>query len=378
VSLRQIRSEKVWPILVSILASEHRNENLRETAIKTLGEVGTEETLTILRRIAHTGDSARFGQLAARRAVTRLESRLKSKPAATIPGNDVSDYRDVFLCHASEDKVEIVDPLSIALGADGISYWLDRAEILWGDSVTDKVNDGLRVSRYVVAILTTAFLQKNWPKRELNAILNLEATTGVVRILVLLAGGSQQKELILRQFPLLNDKLYLNWEGSPEPVVAALRKRLSSSATHSPLIVAQRVSVQPQSRATGILNLAGNIEARKETFVKRLKCQDARKYLQGIADTITKMASSIAAGNIPHTEMGAIRTHARLLSDALRTSLTLMEAGELVTELERISDPKTIMGQDFPDREAFVVDLQRVAGVFEALGSACAVNYDLT
>lgn len=50
--------------------------------------------------------------------------------------------RDVFVCHASEDKPDVVRPLSQALAATGISSWVDEAEIHCGDSIVDKVSDG--------------------------------------------------------------------------------------------------------------------------------------------------------------------------------------------------------------------------------------------
>ena len=55
--------------------------------------------------------------------------------------------RDIFICHASEDKKEIVGPIVQAFTQAGISVWHDEAEIKWGDSVTQKVNEGLKISR---------------------------------------------------------------------------------------------------------------------------------------------------------------------------------------------------------------------------------------
>ena len=82
-------------------------------------------------------------------------------------------YRDVFLCHAREDRAPVVRPLATALEQAGISCWYDEAEIRWGDSITQKVNDGLGISRYVIVVLSTAFLEKPWPRRELHAALNI-------------------------------------------------------------------------------------------------------------------------------------------------------------------------------------------------------------
>lgn len=134
--------------------------------------------------------------------------------------------RDVFLCHAGEDKDDVVRPLAEAFNESGISCWYDEAEIQWGDSITQKVNEGLKLSTYVIVILSPAFVDKNWPKRELNSVLNIEASTGNVRVLPLLVGDEASKRQLLKEFPLLNDKMYLPWGGEVRSIVEAMLKRL--------------------------------------------------------------------------------------------------------------------------------------------------------
>lgn len=152
--------------------------------------------------------------------------------------------RDVFLCHAGEDKDSIVRPLYRAFTDAGISCWYDEAEIPWGHSITQKVNEGLRTSRFTVAILSKASAHKHWPQRELCALMNQEAASGAVRILPLIAGSDQDAEEILKQSPLLNDKRYLRWNDDPIPVVKEMLACLGRHGdTHS------TDSVQPESAA---------------------------------------------------------------------------------------------------------------------------------
>ena len=134
--------------------------------------------------------------------------------------------RDIFICHAGEDKDEIVRPMVKAFSQSGISCWYDEAEIQWGDSIIQKVNKGLSSSRYVVVVFSPAFVHKNWPQRELNAVLNQEASTGEVKVLPLLVGSEEEKRQILKEFPLLNDKRYLPWDGDLRSIVNALLSRL--------------------------------------------------------------------------------------------------------------------------------------------------------
>jgi hypothetical protein len=144
----------------------------------------------------------------------------KPEPESTLT------QRDVFLCHASKDKSSIVEPIRLALEQAHISYWYDRAELKWGDSLTGRVNEGLWSSKFVIVVLTKMFLGKNWPKRELYAALNIEASSGVVRVLPLPAGSALERTEILKEFPLLNDKLHLVWDNDVNLVVNALLSRL--------------------------------------------------------------------------------------------------------------------------------------------------------
>ena len=132
--------------------------------------------------------------------------------------------KDVFLCHASEDKESVVIPLANKFDEAGITYWLDQLELKWGDSLIQEINEGLSKSKYVVVVLSKSFLSKNWPQRELNSVLNIEASTGEVKVLPLVVGDGKE---ILSQFPLMNDKLYLKWNNAPETVVEELVKILN-------------------------------------------------------------------------------------------------------------------------------------------------------
>jgi hypothetical protein len=146
----------------------------------------------------------------------------------------VPDIKDVFICHASEDKSTVVEPLVDALDKAGISYWYSEAELKWGDSITKNVNDGLKISRYVIVILSRAFMSKNWPERELNAAMNVEASSGDVRVLPLIIGEKSDEKEILSNYPILNDKFYLSWSAGAEVIAGALRDRLAAGESPPP------------------------------------------------------------------------------------------------------------------------------------------------
>jgi len=141
--------------------------------------------------------------------------------------------KDVFICHASEDKIDIIHPLIEAFNNQKISYWFDEAEIKWGDSLTSKVNEGLRISRYVIVVLSPNFISKPWPEKEFNAALNMEISSGEVKVLPLLVGSEKEKKEILERYPLINDKKYLSWGSSINNIVSELLIRLGKSGSRS-------------------------------------------------------------------------------------------------------------------------------------------------
>ena len=136
--------------------------------------------------------------------------------------------RDIFICHSSEDKQTIISPLVDALNARGISCWVDKVDIRWGDSITQKVNEGLSKSRYVIVVISPSFVDKNWPERELHAVLNTEASSGEVKILPLVVGDKNFLDQVRQKYPLLNDKLFISWNGDPQPIVKEALLRLQN------------------------------------------------------------------------------------------------------------------------------------------------------
>jgi len=141
-----------------------------------------------------------------------------------------SEIRDVFLSFAGEDRATIVESLKIAFDNAGISYWLDSQDIKWGDSVSRKINEGLKKSRYGILVLSKAFLGKHWPVEELYAILNFEISAGNVKALPLLVGSKIDRTEILREYPLLSGKHYKVWNDEPALIVEALLERLDQAS----------------------------------------------------------------------------------------------------------------------------------------------------
>jgi hypothetical protein len=76
----------------------------------------------------------------------------------------------VFLSHASEDKPRFVLDFATRLRLKGIDVWLDKWEMLPGDSLVDKIfEEGLKDAQAVIVVISQFSVNKPWVREELNA-----------------------------------------------------------------------------------------------------------------------------------------------------------------------------------------------------------------
>lgn len=95
--------------------------------------------------------------------------------------------KDVFLCHASEDKPMV---RSVALGLEryNISTWLDEAEMHPGDCLVDKISGAIEAAERFCAFLSPNSIDKKWVKFELHQAMQEQVETGrsfIVPVLLL-------------------------------------------------------------------------------------------------------------------------------------------------------------------------------------------------
>ncbi len=112
---------------------------------------------------------------------------------------------DFFISHANEDKEKVARPLAIELKRRGFTVWFDEFELSVGDSLSERINDGLAKSRFGIVIFSQSFFKKRWPREELNGLMARSIATTQKIILPVWHGIS--KESILEHAPILADKL---------------------------------------------------------------------------------------------------------------------------------------------------------------------------
>lgn len=70
------------------------------------------------------------------------------------------DLRDLFLCHAWDDRRGVAAELSGLLQAEGVSVWFSEKDILLGQPFMREIDRGLAKSRAGLVLVTPAFLKR--------------------------------------------------------------------------------------------------------------------------------------------------------------------------------------------------------------------------
>ncbi len=111
--------------------------------------------------------------------------------------DELSRFRDtlLFICHASEDR-SFVDSLCSFLDSAEVPVWYDRREIRVGESVVQRINDGLGAASALVVVLSKASVEKPWVQKEFSAALMRQLQGSSIRVLSLLVETCEIPPLI--------------------------------------------------------------------------------------------------------------------------------------------------------------------------------------
>jgi hypothetical protein len=138
------------------------------------------------------------------------------------------EERQIFICHASEDKATIVDPIVQAFEKANISVWYDKKDILLGESIPATISDGLSNSRYVLVVLSKNFINKSFAQEELYNAIFKQASSGTLHVLpVLVADSDEESKIILEKFSLLSNRRHVKWSGHAHEIVSEVLKVIS-------------------------------------------------------------------------------------------------------------------------------------------------------
>jgi hypothetical protein len=155
---------------------------------------------------------------------------------------------DVFISHASEDKETVALPLAAALKQAGVKVWLDRFELRVGDSLREKIDEGLAESRFGIVILSSSFLTKGWPKRELNGLFALEECG---RKVILPVWHEITKSALAEHSPILADRLAAETSRGILSVAVELLAVILDPNSGSPSVAAPGLALRLTPLLTG-------------------------------------------------------------------------------------------------------------------------------
>lgn len=95
-----------------------------------------------------------------------------------------ADPRDVFLCHAWDDRSEAAKELHDLLESNDVSVWFSEKDVLLGSTLLREIDKGLAKSRVGVVLVTPALLKRlqgeGIADKELSALLATNLLVPVV------------------------------------------------------------------------------------------------------------------------------------------------------------------------------------------------------
>ena len=129
------------------------------------------------------------------------------------------DLRDVFLCHAWDDRSGAAKELHDLLESLGVSVWFSEKDVLLGSSLLREIDKGLAKSRVGIVLVTPALLRRVTDEgiadKELSALLARDLLVPIVH--------DTTYEALREVSPLLGSRSGLSTaEGSMTDVAAKL------------------------------------------------------------------------------------------------------------------------------------------------------------
>ena len=138
---------------------------------------------------------------------------------STVDEQEEVQY-DVFVSHAWEDKESFVEEFVQELQKLNLRVWYDKKQIKWGDSMRAKIDEGLRKSKFGVAVLSPDYIKegKYWTKAELDGLFQLESVNGKMLLPV---WHNLTKKEVMAYSPIIAGKLAMNTASMTPAEIAA-------------------------------------------------------------------------------------------------------------------------------------------------------------
>lgn len=126
---------------------------------------------------------------------------------------------DAFISYASEDRLDVAEPLYNYLKGLGVSVWFDQTALKVGDSLRRKIDQGLQNSKYGIVILSPFFFRKHFTKIELDGLAQREAEG---RKVILPIWYNIDTDSLRKHSITLADRVSLQWKDGLENIAIKL------------------------------------------------------------------------------------------------------------------------------------------------------------
>jgi len=115
--------------------------------------------------------------------------------------------KDIFISHSTKNK-PFVRQLVKDFESNGISAWVDEAELFIGDSLIDKIQENIDRCKFFAIIISKDMQNSSWVKTELKQALEMEIRENKVKILPIFLEHTEIPGF-------LRDKLYADFSKWP-------------------------------------------------------------------------------------------------------------------------------------------------------------------
>jgi hypothetical protein len=144
------------------------------------------------------------------RTLTPVRENLEKR--ASVP-----DLRDVFLCHAWDDRKGVAKELHDLLESRGVSVWFSEKDVILGATLLREIDKGLAKSRVGIVLVTPMLLRRvaaeGIADKELSALLARDLLVPIVH--------DTTYEALREVSPLLGSRSGLSTAEEPMADIAA-------------------------------------------------------------------------------------------------------------------------------------------------------------
>jgi len=171
----------------------------------------------------------------------------------------------LFICHVSEDKDDFVAPLAAEL-REKYEVWYDDYELRLGDSLPERIDDGLKRCDFGIVILSKAFFaKKKWARAELDGLFALEIKRGKI-ILPVWKGVTSDD--VAEYSPMLASKIAVSDSEGLSKVIEEIKLAVSVSDRKREL--------------TTLDTVMQRVEAFRQTMAERQRAEQLLRSEEGV------------------------------------------------------------------------------------------------